>query len=55
MREEAAIWIIEQGNRIFVRFRVAEAAVNFTKNRSITEQHPFRAQPFVDYGKTSIG
>jgi hypothetical protein len=56
MREqEAAIWIIEQGNRVFVRLRVAEAAVNFTKNPSIMEEQPFRSQPFVDHGKTSIG
>ena len=55
MREQrAAIWIIEQGNRVFERAGVVEAAVKFTKNPSIMEQKPLRSQPFVDHGKAAI-
>jgi hypothetical protein len=55
MREQdAAAWIIEQGNGVFVGVRKVEAAVKFTNNPPIMEQKPFRSQPFVDHGKAAI-
>ncbi len=55
MREDhAAIWIIEQGDRVFVRFRMVVATIKFTKNPAVMEQKPFRSQLFVDDGKVAV-
>jgi hypothetical protein len=55
MREDhAAISIIEQGDRVFVRFRMVLATIKFTKKPAVMEQKPFRSELFVDDGKVAV-
>ena len=52
--QDAAVGTVEQGNGIFVRFRMVEAAIKLAKNLSVPKQKPLRSQPFIDHGKAPI-